>query len=123
MPTPRAHAELIKQWADDDSLEIEYRSPGAESWSVATAPMWDPHTQYRIKQTKPSIDWSQVSPEYKWLARDSSSLCGYLYKNKPHKDCGAWDSSGGCSKAGVFASYRPGTCDWEESLVERPEGV
>lgn len=123
MTTPRAHAELIKQWADDDSLEIEYWSPGLNSWQPAETPTWEPTTKYRLKPTKPSIDWSQVAPEYKWLARDASSLCGYLYKNKPHKDKGSWNALGAVARADAFTSYRPGTCDWEDSLVERPEGV
>lgn len=44
---PRPHAELIKQWADDDSLEIEVSS-GA-GWYVTKNPEWREHQQYRIK--------------------------------------------------------------------------
>lgn len=47
---PRPHAELIKQWADDDSLEIEVSS-GAD-WYVTKNPEWHEEQQYRIKPKK-----------------------------------------------------------------------
>ena len=47
--TPRPHAELIKQWADDDSLEIEFREDICECWQDTYQPVWIPGHQYRIK--------------------------------------------------------------------------
>lgn len=49
-PRPRAHADLIKQWADDDSLVIEYRSPSTVTWRIASPkPPWNASSEYRIK--------------------------------------------------------------------------
>ena len=80
-------------------------------------------TTYRVKPqplTKPSIDWSAVAPEYKWLARDKSGN-GHLYRYKPEIREKFWTYCiGGCLSAKFFASYHHGTCDWKDSLVERP---
>ena len=78
--------------------------------------------RYRIKTTKPSIDWSHVHPDYKYLARDEDGLV-YIYKDKPHicEYGDAWLGSGGFSGASAFLTLKPGNCDWTESLVERPK--
>jgi hypothetical protein len=79
-------------------------------WRVKPAPL-----------TKPSIEWSHVAPEYKWLA-DWRSGEGFLFTCKP-KVSNSWQWGGCDGKLGrvsAFASYTPGTCDWRDSLVERP---
>lgn len=48
---PRWHAELIKQWADDDSLIIETQMPSG-IWKVTSDPMWLPSAGYRIQRRK-----------------------------------------------------------------------
>jgi hypothetical protein len=79
---------------------------------------------YRVKPqplTKPTIDWSHVAPEYKWLARDFNGG-GFLYEVKPERghDFAIWSAYCGFASTKGFASYQPGTCDWNDSLVERP---
>ena len=70
--------------------------------------------------TKPSIDWSHVSPEYNYLAQDSSGQ-GYLCGKKPQRMDYAWDMRPSpYIRATTFTSYVPGTCDWKDSLVKRP---
>jgi hypothetical protein len=76
--------------------------------------------------TKPLIDWSHVASEYRYLTRDADG-CAYLWNRKPHirsADSDWWFALGGCkfASADVLASYTPGSCDWKDSLVERPEG-
>ena len=71
--------------------------------------------------TKPSIDWSHVSPEYNYLARDSNGL-GYLCGKNPHRVDRTWSMEAPYISATTFTSYIPGTCDWKDSLVKRPEG-
>ena len=46
---PRPHADLIKQWADDDSLEIEFREDICQPWEDTYQPAWIQGHQYRIK--------------------------------------------------------------------------
>lgn len=47
--TPRPHAEMIKQWADDDSLKVEWQPKGGTGWTTVD-PSWNPHGQYRFKK-------------------------------------------------------------------------
>jgi len=72
--------------------------------------------------TKPSIDVSHVAAEWKWLAREKDGR-SYLHKNQPTiRDGRVWhEGSYVYITAHIFASYTPGTCDWKDSLVRRPE--
>ena len=71
--------------------------------------------------TKPSIDWSHVKDEYKWLSVDKEGSA-YVYENEPeHSESDYWYSQEGIHyEVSGLASYTPGTCDWEDSLVKRP---
>jgi hypothetical protein len=106
-----------------DGAEIE-RLELSNKWTATSAPRWDwIHYPYRIKQTtKPSIDWSHVAPEYKWLTRSRSGH-GYLFYRQPKHDRKYWDgvSTSNSIYANNFASYAPGDCHWEDSLVRRPD--
>ena len=82
-----------------------------------------PHPVEVVKSaTKPSIDWSQIKDEYKWLAVDVNN-CAYVYENEPNIDGIAyWYSSGTTYfRVNGLVSYSRGTCDWEDSLVKRPD--
>jgi hypothetical protein len=103
---------------------IEYYM-GGSIWCDAPFPTWADTVVFRAKPqppTKPSIDWSHVAKEYKWLARDAGEPNGFLYDEEPHPTLyGQWQCEGMCINATVFASYTPGICDWRDSLVERPD--
>ena len=73
--------------------------------------------------TKPSINWEHVNENFKWLSVDNNGDA-YVYENKPKVDATYyWFSlKGGLSEVSGLASYIPGTCDWKDSLVKRPEG-
>ena len=80
-----------------------------------------PHPVEVIKSvTKPSIDWSHVSSEYNYLAQDSNGD-GYLCGKNPHRMSMAWSMETPYIRATRFTSYVPGTCDWRDSLVKRPD--
>ena len=69
---------------------------------------------------KPSINWEQVREEYKFLARDENNTA-WLYQEKPEIYREGWGVTRGVpAEAGSYVSYTPGTCDWKDSLVERP---
>ena len=72
---------------------------------------------------KPSIDWSHVKSEYKWLSVDKDGSA-FVYENEPeHGESNYWYSQEGIHyEVSGLASYTPGTCDWQDSLVKRPEG-
>ena len=48
----RAHAEIIKQWAEDETLEVECRFASAYDWRLVQKPNWDAEIDYRIKPKK-----------------------------------------------------------------------
>lgn len=76
-----------------------------------------------VKATvKPSIDWSHVKAEYKWLSVDGNSSA-FVFENMPFIDeRNYWQpSDGACFKVDGLASYVRGTCDWKDSLIKRPE--
>ena len=53
MKTPRKHkhAELIKAWLDDDSLEVEWLDSCGDwrNWREVRSPSWEEATEYRFK--------------------------------------------------------------------------
>lgn len=101
--------------------EVEYFSPGRQEWVETKNPVWNwSGFDYRIKEkqpVKPSINWDHVSKEYNWLAVDKDGLA-YLFGGKPSRGVD-WFHSEWVS-AFVFASLKPGDCDWRDSLICRP---
>ena len=82
-----------------------------------------PHPVEIVKATiKPSIDWTQIKDEYKWLAVDVNN-CAYVYENEPNIDGIAYWSTSSATYFCVngLVSYSRGTCDWKDSLVKRPD--
>ena len=73
-----------------------------------------------VKATvKPSIDWSHVNENFKWLAMDADGTF-HIYTDKPLQGNQQWTTNLPCTPATHFASFVPGTCDWRDSLVKRP---
>ena len=80
-----------------------------------------PHPVEIVKVvSKPSIDWNHVSEDFKYLAMDESGL-HHLFTEKPLRGTLQWCTNHPFIYAGHFASFTPGTCDWKDSLVKRPE--
>ena len=75
------------------------------------------------KVTKPSINWEHVRDDYNYLSQDANGNA-WLYWEKPELSEDHWIATEGeCAEANSHVSYIPGTCDWKDSLVARPEGV
>lgn len=87
-------------------------------WLKTDCPQWDDDTVYRLAATKPSIDWSHVSDEFIALATGSGGFT-HLFDRRPDKGAQGW-LGGYCTSVVALASFRPGTCRWEDSLVMRP---
>ena len=47
--TPRKHHELIKAWAEDDSLKFQVKDFDGVWVDLMNSPQWNPDTDYRIK--------------------------------------------------------------------------
>lgn len=61
------HAELIKQWADNTELEIQYLDH-KRCWITlrGVAPLWDGKTEYRIKPVK-DVRYISIYYEPNWF--------------------------------------------------------
>lgn len=108
-----------------EGKEIELMPPGDVTWITYDQdgdPEFNWHiNDYRVKEvplTKPSINWDHVHPDFKWMATDK---CGetYLFVSEPTIDISLWDGPQWVC-ASNWTSFVPGTCDWKDSLVERP---
>ena len=75
--------------------------------------------QSKPQELKPSIDWDHVSEDFKYLAMDSGGL-HHLFAEKPDSMSVEWTTHALYIYAEHFASFTPGTCNWKDSLVKRP---
>ena len=117
-------AEMIEvMQAFERGEKIEYFSSFAEKWAHTESPKWDwAYSNYRIAQkTKLSLNWDHVLKNCNWLARDINKKV-YVYEQKPVLGDGFWIVSEGLFfPADCLASLVKGDCDWQDSLVERPQ--
>lgn len=96
-----------------------------DGWDPCPLPQWVSTAKYRIAPEPPSINWDHVAPEWVAMATDGSGktyLCNVadLFP-APTRDRWTSDAVGYLyCNAQIFASFKPGTCDWRESLVLRP---
>jgi hypothetical protein len=116
--SPEERAELFEYWFQGG--DVEFYCQHHDRWTLGE-PLWVPSFAYRKALTKPSINWDHVSDEYNWLAVDEDGKA-FLHNKKPEQDSYGWYAVGGKYRlADSFSSYKPGTCDWKDSLVQRPD--
>ena len=123
MNVPEKHRAVAHAWVD--GAEVEYKTCLSVIWHETNNPDWFEQHEYRIRLTKPSINWSHVHPKYTHMAMDSDGRT-WLHPKEPISTLVEWvvlDSSDVCVvKVDGFASFKAGTCDWKDSLVARPQG-
>lgn len=105
---------------------IEYRYNENDDWrtahesSIDTIFNWGVY-DYRVAVTKDSFDWAHVSEDMKWFARDSNQRV-FFYEVEPKEGEVHWRVREGNSfNAKLLSSLKIGTCDWRDSLQERPK--
>lgn len=109
---------LFGAWLDGSKIELRHSE--ADPWHMLSYPAWDENCYYRIQQISDSINWDHVAPQFKFMARDKGGST-WLYRGQPRMDIQSWaypDAEYG--NVTCFASYKKGTVDWKDSLVERP---
>ena len=123
MNVPEKHKAVAHAWVD--GVEVEYKACLSDTWHVTNTPYWCEQHEYRIRLTKPSLNWSHVSPAYTHMATDKDGRT-WLYPEGPTSIHVEWvvlaDSDVCAVKVEGFASFKAGTCDWKDSLVARPQG-
>ena len=103
-------------------MERCYSLEGTYEQLYVTQPTLFPYPIEIVKKvTKPSINWEHVRSVFKYLAQDEDGSA-WLYSEKPASDEYGWDApQGEYTTVHSQASYTPGTCDWKDSLIKRPE--
>ena len=108
---------LVNSNTDDESV-VTYTNDG-KYHCTGNVTLFPYPVEIVKATTKPSIDWNHVNESFKWLAMDADGS-SYIYADKPLLGNPQWTTNLPCTSATHFASFTPGTCDWKDSLVERP---
>ena len=110
---------VLAKFQNNDDLIISYTADG-KFHNQGNITLFPYPVEVIKSLTKPSIDWSHVSSEYNYLIKDSDGE-GYLCSKEPSRVKSGWSAGSPNISATAFTSYVPGTCDWEDSLVKRPD--
>ena len=116
--TVETYSVFVK-FQNNDDLIISYTMEG-KFHNQGNITLFPYPVEVHKALTKPSIDWSHVSSEYNYLVQDSDGE-GYLCGEEPACVESGWGAEAHYICANPFTSYVPGTCDWKDSLVKRPE--
>ncbi len=104
-----------------DDAQVVYFALDGKHLAYAMQTLFPYPVEIVKKVTKPSIDWGHIRSEYQYLAQDANGAA-WLFWGKPDAGDGEWCPTQGIySKAESHVSYVPGTCDWLDSLVKRPD--
>lgn len=119
MKVPEKHRAIAHLAVD--GAEIEWFSKAEECWKHKKHNHWNEDTEYRIKATPHSIDWSHVDARFIVLVGLPNGGAA-LATEKPEKlgDTWKYPLSADLINAEYFASFKRGTVDWKSSLVLRP---
>jgi hypothetical protein len=75
----------------------------------------------RIRLTQLAVNWNYIAEKWTCVARNKDgSIC--VHSREPKMHDGLWTTGvvGTTAAADVLAGVHPGTCDWKDSLVRRP---
>ena len=114
------YSVFVKFQINGDHLNISYTADGR--YRIKGNVTLFPHPVEIIKAvTKPMIDWNHVNENFRYLMMDERGQ-HWLTTNRPTIPATPerWVCGGVAQSAGQFASLIPGTCDWKDSLVKRP---
>ena len=113
--TKQEQMDLFEAWLDGSIIEFcNIRN----IWYATDHPSWEGNLCYRIKPTKPSINWDHVSDDLGYLIRDNNTHV--VCQNEPTFDGRTWKGYSYYIPASAYKSFKPGTCKPEDSLVTRP---
>lgn len=114
--------EVMQAFVDGRKIEVQFNGVGQiQIWDVGVEPVWNwEKHDFRIASVPDSIDWSHVSKNFNYMARDKNGSV-WLYEQEPVGDAENWTISyGNYMKAEVLSSLTIGDRPWNKSLVERP---
>lgn len=123
MPEDEAVA-IFKAWRRGEELEV-YKGDGIwrriES-SVHTLRLSD---IYRIPISPPSFNNWHLLPDWARFIAQGQNGGVFIFENEPDKAKKFWLTVDGEAMeiTGFRIGYDPGTCGWENSMIEKPEGL
>ena len=119
---------LMKAYWDGGVIEMCHGSNAARD----DTPRWWSHDIYRLRpeplrdMVVPLELWRMLHPKWRWMARDENDDV-WAYDFKPEREQSQWVCPGSdcLNLPSIFAPglIDPGTKPWDQSLIERPEGV
>jgi len=94
----------------------------SNGWVTIRSPLLYSDAVYRAApRTMPVYPWAAMHERIKWCAVDANGEA-YGYEYTPDNINSIWRASGEHFRIDrVFAGYKPGTVDWQDSLQARPE--
>ncbi len=114
---------LFAAWLNGVQIQYLNECVSPAAWFSKNHPTWGGGVCYRTKPielTKPSINWSHVHEDYKWMATDKNGDT-FVFTSLPRLKRNVWSNDHDEPEAAIFTSFKVGTCDWKDSLVERPQ--
>ena len=94
-----------------------------EGYWLEVPSSWELSTTYRVKPqplTEPSPPWEHLADWVQYVARDEEGR-PWGYGVSPALDSYMWLAKSGRTVMLEGVKFDPGTCDWKDSLVKRPE--
>ena len=104
---------------------IECFMSSLDGWLLEEDPLWLDDRAYRVrpkpKATPMIVPWESLADWINWVARDSNGEI-WGYNKKPTLENLQWRPTGElCFSNLSGVKIEPGTCDWSDSLQQRPQ--
>ncbi len=100
-------------------LAVRYNGTGLD----IAPPAWHSTVVYRAKPapvTQDVVPWDAIDKRWNWHARDKNESM-FFYDVKPEIEDNGWEYIGDMTYSPeLLAGYIRGTCDWRDSLQQRP---
>ena len=115
---------LFNAWLKGAEIQKRYSSASDDLWDVV-CPEWTKMGVYRVKPEPPrpiKVCWEALNKDIKFIARDQNEEV-YGFYCKPSPNGGYWTEKHYFKISEKLFNIDPGNMPWDESLIERPEGV
>lgn len=107
---------VMQAYVDGKNIEIKHKLGDSWSYTNGGLPNWNWYAvDYRVRQTQDTIDKNHITSEYKFMARNQDGSV-YVHTTTPRINGKRWSSMH--SARVTSPSYKQGTTDWTESVVE-----
>ena len=114
----------IQYFAENGEIEIRYGDEGR--FILRDNPTWEEWCEYRIPVTKDTVRWDVLPDWVMYVARWKHGVV-MMFDQEPRVAGISWESylrnTVSMEIPLGFKIHTPGTCDWKDSLIKRPENA